>query len=155
MALRRFVRCAENNQWILQLPLCLCSNHSMSTTKNKLFPSNVDPSTGYFRYEIDWFPTTSNSNAPKMTEYYFDGKPLAEKPNNYASVNPSYFIINHWTNGPNGWTGGPPKQNAVMTIKRATLYYDSVTPLPVGSTSKVSKDATCTKETACKVKLGR
>jgi hypothetical protein len=88
-----------------------------------------------------------------MTEYHFDGKAMAEKPNKYASTHPSHIILNHWTNGPNGWTGGPPNQNAVMTIKRATMYYDSAT-LPIDNHSTVSKDATCNKEKACKVTLG-
>ncbi|KAJ9093056.1 hypothetical protein QFC21_006549 [Naganishia friedmannii] len=123
------------------------------TTNNKLFPSNVDPSTGFHHYTISWFPAGSDSNTPKTTEYHFDGKPMAEKPNKYASTHPSHFIINHWTNGPNGWTGGPPNKDAVMTIKRATMYYDSAT-LPIDNTSKVSKDTTCSKEKACKVTLG-
>ena len=31
-----------------------------------------------------------------------------------ASVNPSKLIINHWTNGDEGFTQGPPERDATM-----------------------------------------
>ncbi|KAJ9112085.1 hypothetical protein QFC22_006384 [Naganishia vaughanmartiniae] len=128
-------------------------NTGESTTNNKLFPANVDPSTTFHDYTISWFPAGSNSNTPKITVYHFDGKPMAEKPGKSASTHPSRFIINHWTNGPNGWTGGPPNQDAVMTIKSVTMYYDEAT-LPIDATSTVSKDESCSKEKACRVTMG-
>ena len=38
---------------------------------------------------------------------------------------PGHIIINHWSNGNTGWSGGPPTEDAVLTIMYVKMYFNS------------------------------
>ncbi|KAJ9112086.1 hypothetical protein QFC22_006385 [Naganishia vaughanmartiniae] len=118
--------------------------------KNQLFPAGIDPSKGFHTYSISWFPSTSDSNPAKMTEIRFDGK-LQNAPRAFASTHPSSLIINHWTNGDDHWSGGPPTQNSALIVRKAVLYYDQ--PNAVAPGARVAKDTTCSQAKACQVTI--
>lgn len=112
------------------------------------FPTGVDPSKGYHKFEIAWYPTTSDSNPPRLTKYRFDGKLLTNAPKRYPSVNPSVLVLNHWSNSDPRWSAGPPAQDAIMYVKKIVAYYDKPERMATGT--GVLK-GTCDRAMACKV----
>ncbi|KAJ9110939.1 hypothetical protein QFC20_002705 [Naganishia adeliensis] len=98
--------------------------------------------------EIAWYPTTSGSNPPRLTEYRFDGKLLTNAPKRYPSVNPSVLVLNHWSNSDPRWSAGPPAQDAIMYVKKIVAYYDK--PERKATGTGVLK-GTCDRAMACKV----
>jgi hypothetical protein len=60
------------------------------------------------------------------------------------------MIFNHWSNGDDAWSAGPPNEEAVMIVKKVVAYYDI--PVSVTEGSDVVKD-TCDRAQACKVTI--
>lgn len=114
---------------------------------NQPFPTGVDPSTGFHTYSIAWFPTSSISNTPRLTEYRFDGQ-MINRPGGFPSLNPSSLLFNHWTNADGRWSGGPPTKEVYMTIKKVVAYYDK--PAKIATGTGILKGS-CTKAQACRV----
>ncbi|KAI5449255.1 hypothetical protein NCC49_005171 [Naganishia albida] len=112
------------------------------------FPTGIDPSATFNTYSIAWFPTTSDSNPARLTEYRFNNC-LINGPRQFSSTNPSSLLINHWSNGDGRWSGGPPSQDVYMIIKRVVVYYDK--PAKIASGTGVLKTTTCSRATACRV----
>ncbi|KAJ9118478.1 hypothetical protein QFC24_006126 [Naganishia onofrii] len=112
------------------------------------FPAGLDPTADFHTYSISWFPSTSSSNPGRLTEYRFDGE-LIGTPSKGASINPSNLIINHWTNASPMWSVGPPLEDAVLTIRKVTAYFDK--PLAIAAGTDVIKDAACSAANACRV----
>lgn len=74
----------------------------------RIVPFTADPAAGFHNYTIAWLPGS--------TKYYMDSTAL-NSPTKYFSVNPSAFIVNHWTNGDSGFTQGPPTNTAVSKAR--------------------------------------
>lgn len=47
------------------------------------------------------------------------------------------------------WSAGPPLEDAVLTIRKVTAYFDK--PLAIAAGTDVIKDAACSAATACRV----
>ncbi|ODO01646.1 hypothetical protein I350_06470 [Cryptococcus amylolentus CBS 6273] len=82
------------------------TNASESEETTTPFPN--DSTTSYHNYTIGWLPGG--------TKYYYD-----------ASVNPSYVIINNWSNGNPNFTAGPPTADVDLRIKSVAFYYQTET----------------------------
>lgn len=115
---------------------------------DQAFPAGVDPSKGYHTYAIEWYPVTSDSNPPKITQFRFDGALLAKAPKIFSSRQSSHLVLNHWSNADPGFSAGPPIQDATMYVKKVVAYYDK--PAKMVTSSGVLKD-TCNRANACKV----
>ncbi|ODN74718.1 hypothetical protein L202_07047 [Cryptococcus amylolentus CBS 6039] len=92
------------------------TNASESEETTTPFPN--DPTTSYHNYTIGWLPGG--------TKYYYDGQEL-NSPSKYSSVNPSYVIINNWSNGNPNFTAGPPTADVDLRIKSVAFYYQTET----------------------------
>ncbi|KAJ9118467.1 hypothetical protein QFC24_006115 [Naganishia onofrii] len=115
---------------------------------SQAFPAGIDPSKAFHTYSIAWYPTSSDSNEPRRTEMRLDGN-IINSPQYFPSVNPSVLIFNHWTNADWRWSAGPPAQDAYMTIKKLTAYYDK--PAKMATGTGVLKQGSCSREQACRV----
>jgi hypothetical protein len=132
------------------LEACSVRTGAQSST-NQAFPSGVNPSGGFHKYEISWVPPASinNPGVAKGTEMRFNDQ-LLNAPPLYSAINPQSVLISHWTNNdPNG-SGVPPNEDSSVILKRVTAYYDRPTKTATGTS--VSQD-TCKREKACKVYL--
>lgn len=74
------------------------------------------PSTGYNEYRFDWLPN--------RVDFYTNSKLLYSTTSNVPDVAGSIHLI-HWSNGNAGWSGGPPKEDAALTISYVKAYFNS------------------------------
>ncbi|KAL8811932.1 MAG: hypothetical protein Q9223_007416 [Gallowayella weberi] len=74
------------------------------------------PSDGYHEYRFDW--------SPGRVAFYTDGKHVGDLTDGVPS-NPGNLLLNHWSNGNAGWTQGPPKQDALMTVAYVKAYFNT------------------------------
>jgi len=42
---------------------------------------------------------------------------------------PGHTVMNHWSNGNTGWSGGPPTEDAVASIMYVKMYFNRSHPL--------------------------
>jgi beta-glucanase (GH16 family) len=82
------------------------------------------PKTAYNEFRFDWLPD--------RVDFYANGELLRTITDNVPSSPGSLHII-HWSNGNDGWSGGPPEEDAVMTVSYVKAYFNSSNPV---STSK-------------------
>lgn len=102
-------------------------------------PFPAPPTTAFHNYTLFWPPA---STTPRQTSFLFDGTPLKTF-ERFTSVNPSGAYINHWSNGQESFTQGPPVGDAVLRVSGVAWYYstEEVPGLPEG----------CTMQQACRV----
>ncbi|QDS77245.1 hypothetical protein FKW77_003266 [Venturia effusa] len=74
------------------------------------------PDSDFHEYRFDWMPGSIT--------YYADGIPLQVFTQDLPG-SPGHVILNHWSNGDPGWSGGPPTQDTAVTIEYARLYFNS------------------------------
>lgn len=87
------------------------------------------PTAGFHEYRFDW--------TPEVVTFYADGKWIQDMFYKYSPV-PGHLTINHWSNGNQKWSQGPPDTNAVTTIEYVKLYYNSSS-----STSRTLYETRC------------
>ncbi|KAJ9098999.1 hypothetical protein QFC20_005817 [Naganishia adeliensis] len=121
---------------------------AQSATSQK-FPSGVNPSVGFSKYSIAWYPPASinNPGIDKNTYMAFNDQPLNAPPK-YSAVNPQVVSFSHWCNADTKWAGLPPNEDSSVIIKRVVAYYDR--PIKMATGIGISRD-TCKRENACKV----
>ena len=77
-----------------------------------------DPSEEFHEYRFDWIPGS--------VSFYADGQLLQVMDDSALGYDsPGHIIINHWSNGNEGWSAGPPTQDAVLTIMYVKMYFNS------------------------------
>lgn len=74
-------------------------------------------SKGYHDYRFDWLPD--------RVEFYVDGTWIAAMTGPGVPQSPGYLMLNHWSNGDAGWSGGPPTEDAKMTVSYVKAYFNS------------------------------
>lgn len=74
------------------------------------------PDEEYHEYRFDWLPD--------RVDFYVDGMPMRSMRDSIPDA-PGHLMVNHWSNGNQGWSGGPPKQDAVMTISYVKAYFNT------------------------------
>ena len=57
--------------------------------------------------------------------FYADSKLLAEMEGNAIPDSAGHLILQHWSNGNPKWSGGPPKEDATMTVSYVKAYFNS------------------------------
>ncbi|EME48172.1 glycoside hydrolase family 16 protein, partial [Dothistroma septosporum NZE10] len=74
------------------------------------------PQEGYHEYRFDWLPD--------RVEFYADGTVLQTMRENVPSQAGAVHL-SHWSNGNAGWSGGPPREDAVMVVSYVKAYFNS------------------------------
>jgi hypothetical protein len=74
------------------------------------------PSEGYNEYRFDWLPSSIT--------YYINGN-MAWSTNWNVPDSAGRVHLSHWSNGNPLWSGGPPAQDAVMTVSYVKAYFNS------------------------------
>lgn len=102
---------------VLQSPDSVAAGFSAANTSSfAVHPLPFAPDQGYHEYRFDWLPG--------KVSFYADGKWLQDMTTN-APDRPGHLILNHWSNGDAAWSGGPPAQDAALTVSYVKAYFNS------------------------------
>ena len=74
-----------------------------------------DPTEGFHEYRFDWSPT--------QVIFYVDGTLMTTLDSNVPDKVGS-ILINHWTLSNADWGGGPPIKDAIIQIKKISMYFN-------------------------------
>ncbi|KAI5260804.1 concanavalin A-like lectin/glucanase [Aureobasidium subglaciale] len=106
---------------VIQSPASADANYNaINTSTFRVQNLPFEPSTGYHEYRFDW--------TPERIVFFADGKPLQEFENTFdgdAPNAPGTLMLNHWSTGNAGWSGGPPAEDAVLTLSYVKAYFNS------------------------------
>jgi beta-glucanase (GH16 family) len=102
---------------VLQNPLSVRAGFDAQGTPDYALQTlPFDPSAGFHEYRFDWTPT--------RVSFYVDGAWQHDMVD-FLPTNPGHIVLNHWSNGDQNWSAGPPQQDAVMTISYVKAYFNS------------------------------
>ncbi|KAI4257007.1 MAG: hypothetical protein LQ352_001835 [Teloschistes flavicans] len=73
-------------------------------------------SDGFHEYRFDW--------SPGRVSYYVDGEHMKDLTEGVPDI-PGPLVFNHWSNGDEHWTYGPPTKDAYMTIGYVKTYFNT------------------------------
>ncbi|GAB7358166.1 hypothetical protein MBLNU230_g0320t1 [Neophaeotheca triangularis] len=91
--------------------------HSPSEPQHTLHPLPFAPGSGYHEYRFDWLPS--------RIDFYFDGVWAASFTDTSAVPStPGRILLNHWANGDENWSGGPPERDAVVGLSYFKGYFN-------------------------------
>ena len=75
----------------------------------------------FHEYRFDW--------TPGKVSFYVDGRFVDEMVDaKYVPSNPGKIIVSHWSNGNPLWSGGPPEEDAIMSVQYVKAYFNSTDP---------------------------
>lgn len=74
------------------------------------------PDEGFHEYRFDW--------TPEKVAFFADGKWMVDI-TQYTPQEAGSILLNHWSDGRVGWSGGPPEVDAVMTIGYFKAYFNT------------------------------
>lgn len=98
-----------------------------------------NPTEGFHEYRFDFLPD--------VVYFYADAKYLLKMTGAAVPTVGGMLLMNHWSNGRAGWSGGPPKKDAVMTVEYVKTYFNSSSPERQAEWKKrcpdVSKGSVC------------
>jgi hypothetical protein len=80
---------------------------------------DFSPAFGYNEFRFDWLPD--------RVDFYANGEIIKTITDNIPS-SPGSLHIAHWSNGNQGWSAGPPTEDAVMTVSYVKAYFNSSDP---------------------------
>ncbi|KAL7940919.1 glycoside hydrolase family 16 protein [Trichoderma barbatum] len=83
----------------------------------KVVNLTFDPTSGFHEYRFDYLPN--------RVLFYADSQLLAEMNGTSVPSGPGHIILQHWSNGNPLWSGGPPQQDAVLTVSYVKAYFNS------------------------------
>ncbi|KAK4546443.1 hypothetical protein LTR36_002120 [Oleoguttula mirabilis] len=78
-----------------------------------------DPASAFKEFRFDWLPDRIDMYADNVWLKSF---------HDYVPSAPGALHLIHWSNGDPGWSGGPPTQDAVLTISYVNAYFNTTTP---------------------------
>ncbi len=76
-----------------------------------------DPTAAFHEYRIDYLPG--------RVVFFADGAVLAEMGGAAVPSSPGHLILQHWSNGNKYWSGGPPAEDAELTVRYVKAYFNS------------------------------
>jgi len=88
-------------------------NHAKSSTD---WQQITEYPQGFHEYRFDWMPD--------RVEFYVDGYHAWSLTDNIPD-SPGHIALNHWSNGNPLWSGGPPTEDAVMTVGYVKAYFNT------------------------------
>ncbi|KAL7929490.1 glycoside hydrolase family 16 protein [Trichoderma chlorosporum] len=83
----------------------------------KVVNLTFDPTIGFHEYRFDYLPS--------RVLFYADSQLLAEMNGTSVPSGPGHIILQHWSNGNPLWSGGPPTEDAVITVSYVKAYFNS------------------------------
>jgi len=82
------------------------------------YAPGVDLLQGFHEYRFDWMPD--------RIDFYLDGYLALTTTENIPS-SPGHLLLSHLSNGNPDWSGGPPMEDAVMTVAYVKAYFNTTT----------------------------
>jgi len=70
----------------------------------------------FHEYRFDWMPD--------RIDFYVDGSLVRTMTENIPD-SPGHLMLSHWSNGDPNWSGGPPIENAIMTVGYVKAYFNT------------------------------
>lgn len=83
----------------------------------KVVNLTFDPTAGFHEYRFDYLQD--------RVLFYADSQLLAEMDGTSVPTSPGHLILQHWSNGNPLWSGGPPDEDAIMTVSYVKAYFNS------------------------------
>jgi hypothetical protein len=83
----------------------------------KVVNLTFDPTLEFHEYRFDYLQD--------RILFYADSQLLAEMNGSSVPSGPGHLILQHWSNGNPLWSGGPPKEDAVLTVSYVKAYFNS------------------------------
>ncbi|KAI4201578.1 MAG: hypothetical protein LQ348_001620 [Seirophora lacunosa] len=103
---------------VLQSPASLAAGFNAADTDAfQLHQLPFDPSGGFHEYRFDWFED--------HIDFYADGVLLRTMSGSGVPSKPGHLMLSQWSNGDRKWSGGPPEQDAIMTVNYVKAYFNS------------------------------
>ncbi|KAK5019954.1 hypothetical protein BJ546DRAFT_1059727 [Cryomyces antarcticus] len=89
-------------------------------------------SAGMHEYRFDWTPT--------KLAYYIDSVWQFDiSTSGYVPNGPGFLLVNHWSNGNQYWSQGPPTSDAKLTLGYINAYFNSSSSAASGSAASSGK----------------
>ena len=102
---------------VVQSPKSVAQGYNAAGTPDFAQPSlPFDPSAGYHEYRFDW--------TPSEVSFFIDSQ-LVDVMTESVPNSPGKIVMNHWSNGDPKWSGGPPQQDAIMTVMYVKAYFNA------------------------------
>ncbi|KAF2104921.1 concanavalin A-like lectin/glucanase [Rhizodiscina lignyota] len=102
---------------VLQSPASVAADYNAAGTPDFIVKSlPFTPSNAVHEYRFDW--------TPNRVSFYADGQWLSDI-TDYIPKASGQLFLNHWSNGNPNWSGGPPKEDAVMIVSYVKAYFNS------------------------------
>ena len=102
---------------VLQSPLSEEDGYNaVNTPTFSLHPLPFIPDSAYHEYRFDW--------SPSSVSFYADGVFLISM-NTSVPTSPGHITLSHWSNGDQQWSGGPPQEDAILTVEYFKGYFNS------------------------------
>ncbi|KFA52775.1 hypothetical protein S40293_01005 [Stachybotrys chartarum IBT 40293] len=76
-----------------------------------------DPTAGFHEYRFD--------TVPGHVTFYADSEKIAEMQGAAVPSSAGHLILQHWSNGNPLWSGGPPAEDALLTVSYVKAYFNS------------------------------
>ena len=87
-----------------------------NTTGYRLQPLPFRPDEQFHEYRFDW--------SPGKVDYYVDGQWVWQM-NHQVPDHPGSLHMNHWSNGNEQWSMGPPETDAIMAVSYVKAYFNT------------------------------
>lgn len=78
---------------------------------------DFDPTKGFHEYRFDYMPG--------RVLFYADSVLLAEMAGQDMPSAAGRLMLRHWSNGDPKWSGGPPKEDSILTVSYVKAYFNS------------------------------
>ncbi|KAF2216151.1 glycoside hydrolase family 16 protein [Cercospora zeae-maydis SCOH1-5] len=102
---------------VIQSPQSAIQGYVSPASQNFfLSPLSFDATQGYNEFRFDWFPD--------KVEFYANGQLLRRMEENIPRNQPGALHVSHWSNGNEAWSGGPPKEDAVLMVSYVKGYFN-------------------------------
>lgn len=103
---------------VIQSEASLQAGYDASKTGTfKVVNLTFDPTAGFHEYRFDYLQD--------RVLFYADSQLLAEMSGSSVPTSPGHLILQHWSNGNPLWSGGPPEEDAIMTVSYVKAYFNS------------------------------
>ena len=81
-------------------------------------PPPPSPTAAFHEYRYDWTPSS--------VTFYADSTPLTTM-NTTSAIpdSPGHLSFSHWSNGDPAWSGGPPAQDAILTVSYFKAFFNA------------------------------
>lgn len=88
-----------------------------STNTFETINLGFDPTADFHEYRFDYLPG--------RVSFYIDSHPVCEMTGGSIPSSAGHLILQHWSNGNDQWSGGPPTEDAIVTVSYVKAYYNS------------------------------